>query len=294
MSLFLNVIRSMRIKQWIKNLFMFAPIIFGGKLFIAADFTKTVAAFFIFCLVTSATYIINDIADRKKDRFHPEKQKRPIASGALSVERASFIAVIFILISGLLSARLNISLLIVITIYILLHLLYSFMLKREVILDVIIIALGFELRIWAGAVVINIIPSVWLQLCVFILAIFLGLIKRRHEKISLYGHAAKHRAVLMHYKVYFLDHLIMISATLCVVFYGLYTVSPDLVSRIGSNYMAYTIPFVIYGIFRYLYLIHARKTGGNPGEILMSDIPLMLDILLWILAAAFLVYSTAK
>ncbi len=294
MSLLTNIIKSMRIKHWIKNLFLFAPLIFGGKLLIGADFTKTVLAFLVFCIVTSATYIINDIADRKRDRFHPEKQKRPITSGALGVEQASFTAVLLIIIAGLLSTCLDIPLLIVITLYVLLHLLYSFILKREVILDVIIIAMGFELRIWAGAVVLRIIPSIWLQLCVFLLAIFLGLIKRRHEKISLYAHAAKHRDVLVHYKVYFLDQLIMISAALCVVFYGLYTVSPDMVQRIGSTYMAYTIPFVIYGIFRYLFIVHARKKGGDPSEILMSDMPFLIDILLWMVTVILLLYFGPK
>ena len=219
MSLLRNVFKSMRINQWIKNLFLFIPFIFGGKLFIPEDLIRTVLAFLLFCITSSGVYIINDILDRKKDRFHPLKKNRPITSGALPVKQALVISSILLFSSLLLSAYFNIHFFVLLLAYVVLHLLYSFILKREVLLDVILIALGFELRIWAGAVILLIIPSIWLQLCVFLLAIFLALLKRRHEKISLYPDAANHRNVLTHYDIYFLDQLIMISATLCITFY---------------------------------------------------------------------------
>ncbi len=134
-------------------------------------------------------------------------------------------------------------------------------------------------------------PSVWLQLCIFVLALFLGFVKRRHEKVLLYKHDVMHRGVLSHYKVYFLDQMIIISAALCVVFYSLYTVSPEIISRIGWSGMTYTVPFVVYGVFRYLYLVHVKKIGGDPGEVLLTDFPFILNIMLWITAAIFLVYS---
>lgn len=294
MNNLINIIKTLRIKQWVKNSFVFMPIIFGGKLLSIPDLEKVLQAFVIFCVTASGIYIINDIADKKTDRLHDEKKKRPIASGKLAVFPALCVSIILIISALFASFRMDAGLFSVVCIYTLLHLLYSMGLKKAVILDVIAIAIGFELRIWGGALVVGIIPSIWLQLCVFVLAIFLGSLKRRHEKISLYDKAAEHRDVLGHYKIYFIDQMTMIAATLCVVFYGLYAISPDIISRIGSTNMAYTIPFVIYGIFRYLYVTHANKSGGDPGEILLTDIPLLIDIILWISVSAVFVYLVHK
>ena len=237
---------------------------------------------------------MNDIGDKKKDSFHPVKQKRPIASGALGESTATVFSAVLIITSLVLSFTLKPELSGIILAYVVLHAFYTFRFKHEVILDVIIIALGFELRIWGGCVVVYILPSVWLQLCVFLLALFLGFIKRRNEKILLYGDATKHRDVLSHYKVYFLDQMAIISATLCIVFYGMYAVSKEVIVRVGTNKMAYTIPFVVYGIFRYLYVVHAKRSGGDPGEILLTDLPLVVDISLWISVTILLLYYPFK
>lgn len=290
MKRLLLIIKSMRVRQWIKNIFVLMPLIFSGKLFDMPLFFNVLEAFFIFCLAASGVYIINDIRDSKKDAFHPLKKSRPIASGALSASSALSASFVLITASLAWAHHLSAALVLLILFYVGIHILYTFRFKREVILDVIIIALGFELRVWAGGVVSASRPSIWLELCVFLLAVFLALIKRRQEKLSLYTDAAKHRDVLSHYKIYFLDQIITISAALAIVFYGLYTVWPDVALRIGSTNMAYTIPFVIYGIFRYLYVVHAKKTTGDPTEIVLSDLPLIIDLALWLIVSGCLIY----
>lgn len=283
--------RLLRMQQWVKNVFIFMPLIFGGYLFNAADAAKVFGVFVTFCLLSSCVYIINDINDLKSDRFHPQKKHRPLAASEVTVAQALALAVILMAAALLAGFLIGPAMLFIMALYVLLHLAYTFSLKKTVILDVIAIACGFELRIWAGAVVLGFRPSIWIQLCVFVLALFLGFIKRRHEKRILYERAAEHRGVLMHYTAYFLDQMIMISATLCVVFYGLYVMSEDVIRRTGTVYMAYTIPFVVYGIFRYLYLVHVKKLGGDPGEILTSDAAFAVNILLWITAAVAILYA---
>lgn len=291
MSKIKNIFVSMRPKQWAKNLFIFMPLVFSGTLFVANNIAEAISAFIVFCIASSGVYILNDIQDMKKDSFHPKKKARPIASGALTVRAGRIAALTLLSLTLAVSFFISRSLFSTVTAYIALNLLYSFVLKHEVLIDVMVVALGFELRIWAGSFGIGVEPSIWLQLCVFILAIFLGLLKRRHEKTSLPQETGgNHRGVLNQYKIYLLDQLIMISATLCVVFYGLYAISPDMLSRIGSTNMAYTIPFVIYGIFRYLYVVHIKRLGGEPGEVLASDIPFLLNIVLWLITSASIIY----
>jgi 4-hydroxybenzoate polyprenyltransferase len=291
MKTLIAIVKSIRVKQWIKNVFVFMPLVFSGKLLNIPDVITAGLVFLVFCLASAGIYILNDIKDKNKDNFHPLKHTRPIASGELKTGPALVMSIIFICAALLASSKINSSFLIITFIYIAIHFLYSFRLKREVILDVVLIALGFELRVWAGGVVIEAYPSIWLQLCVFLLAIFLALIKRRHEKISLYRDAAKHRDVLSRYKVYFLDQIIMISACLCIVFYGFYSISPGIITKLGNTNMAYTIPFVVYGMFRYLYVVHAKRSGGDPSELLMSDLPLITNIILWMASVVFLVYK---
>ncbi len=267
------------------------PFIFGGKILDSGSLLSSAYAFGVFCLASSGIYLLNDINDVSTDSFHPAKKNRPIASGILGTKPAFVASMFFIITAILLSLTINTNLFIITIIYIASHIIYTYWLKRKVIIDIMIIALGFELRILAGCAVTNISPSIWLQLCVFLLAIFLGFIKRKHEKISLDADAEKHRNVLSDYKLDLLNQLITISATLCIVFYGFYTISANLVKRLGNNYMAYTIPFVIYGIFRYLFVITKNSSGGDPGKILTSDIPLMITLLLWICSSVFLIYK---
>jgi len=290
MNTVMATIHSIRVRQWVKNLFIFLPLIFGAALFDTVKFFLALSAFIVFCMASSGIYLLNDVFDKNKDGFHPLKRNRPIALGLLDTKTAITIACICLLLSLFLALKINLLFATTTAVYILIHIFYSIRMKREVILDVIIIALGFELRIWGGGLAVGIYPSVWLQLCVFVLALFLGFIKRRTEKIALFKNADKHRNVLAHYKIILLDQMITISATLCVVFYGLYSISPSIVTDTGNIYMAYTVPFVIFGIFRYLYIVHVKKNGGDPSEILLKDFPLIVYILLWVVISGTLVY----
>ena len=280
----------LRVRQWVKNGFILAPVIFSGKLYSVPDLVSVMSVFGIFCLLSSSVYILNDLNDLAADKIHPNKKRRPLASGAIKTPEATSIAMVLLCLSLILGYPMGRKILLVILLYLALHILYSLILKKTVILDVISIALGFELRVWAGSLAIAVLPSIWLQLCIFILAVFLGFIKRRHEKLVLYDKAVEHRGVLVHYTPYFLDQIITISATSSIIFYGLYVLSEDVMKRVSNYHMAYTIPFVIYGIFRYLYLVHVKKLGGEPGEILTSDFPFVLNMLLWVLAVVLILY----
>jgi 4-hydroxybenzoate polyprenyltransferase len=174
--------------------------------------------------------------------------------------------------------------------YIAIHVIYNLWAKDVVILDVFFIAFGFQLRIWAGSLAVGIAPSEWLQMCVFVLSLFLGFTKRRSELSDLKEKAAEHRHALLEYNFYLLDQIIMITAALTVMFYALYSISPEVMARLGSARMVYSLGFVIFGVFRYLYLVHVKKTGGEPGELLLHDAPLLIDVLLWLVFIAAAVY----
>lgn len=279
-----------RMKQWVKNAFIFFPLLFSGLFFEPEALISTVIAFAGFCFVSSGLYILNDFLDREKDRLHPKKSQRPLAR--LNIN-PGYIAILIValVIPGLWVCWLsNLNVLIIALIYIAIHMVYNFYTKRIVLLDVIFIAAGFQIRIWAGALASHIDPSVWLQLCVFLLALFLGFTKRRYEISALKDKASEHRRVLSHYTSYLLDQIIIICSTLAIVFYGLYTISFDVVHRAGNQNMVYSVVFVIYGIFRYLYLVHVKKLGDEPGEILATDKPLLINVLLWILYIGIMLY----
>ena len=285
-----DLLRMIRVKQWVKNTFVFFPLLFSGQLFDIPSQINMVFTFFAFCLTASSVYILNDLLDYARDRHHPNKAQRITIKGHLNKPFLIFM-ILFLLAAGLfLSLRINGLVLGVISLYVFLNVIYNLYTKRVVILDVIFIATGFYLRILAGAYAINVLPSVWLQMCVFILALFLGFTKRRHEMTMLREKAHEHRAVLEHYTAYLLDQLIMICSTLAIVFYGLYTISPDMVARMGNYDMVYSLVFVIYGIFRYLYLVHVKKLGDDPGEVLFSDFPLFIAIVLWTIFVGVIVY----
>lgn len=280
----------LRVKQWVKNAFIFFPLIFSGKLFDIASLINTILAFLGFCLVASGLYIFNDYRDRFKDRKHPRKSQRPLARIEISKGKITFL-VIFLMATGLLvCTQVSYLLAALALVYIFINITYNLITKNIVLIDVIFVALGFHLRIWAGGLAADAIPSVWLQMCVFILALFLGFTKRRHEIGMLGNDAKEHRTVLSHYTVYFLDQIILICSTLAIVFYGLYTMSPEIVQRMGGYNMVYTVVFVIYGIFRYLYLSHRKKQGDDPGEVLATDGPLLINVLLWIMTICYLLY----
>ena len=282
----------LRVQQWVKNLFIFFPLIFSGRLFYFHKLFDCLLTFAGFCLISSSVYIINDIIDASADRHHPRKSRRPLASGEIPKNFAVFLS--FLTMGGglALCARADIFIFNLALGYIGLHLLYNLYTKRVVILDVISIAMGFQIRVWAGSLAAAVLPSVWLQMCVFLLSLFLGFTKRRYEISSLKEKAAEHRNVLAHYRIYLLDQIIIICSTLTIVFYGLYTMSSEIVNRLGSHNLVYSLTFVIYGIFRYLYLIHVKKLGDDPGEVIFSDIPMTATIALWVFYILVVFYSS--
>ena len=280
MKLFFNLLRC---KQWVKNIFLIFPLIFSGHFVEWKLWVDCWWGVIAFCLISSGMYIINDIIDLKEDRLHPQKSKRPLAAGKITISTALIIAASVLILGLIFSWQLSQGFFIYAAAYILLNILYNLRAKHIVIVDVLMVAFGFQIRIFAGAAATHILPSLWLLMCVFVLALFLGFAKRRYEILTLKSDAPAHRGVLSHYTSYFLDQIIIISSALAIVLYGLYTISAEVVQRLGGYGMFYSTPFVIYGIFRYLYLIRARKTGGDPGDLLLSDAPLLLDVLLWII-----------
>ena len=281
----------MRPQQWIKNLFLFAALIFSGHLFDRQDTYLVCIGFFLFSLVSSGVYLFNDIADAENDKLHPTKSLRPIPSGKLRISTARILSV-FLFLMGLVGGYfLAPSFALVLAIYLTLNILYSVRLKHVVILDVMTISAGFVLRVVAGAVLIGVPTSEWLIVCTILLSLFLGFSKRRHELTILETQANTHRSVLEHYSPYFLDQLIGIVTASTVMSYALYTISEETVKKFGTNHLIYTMPFVLYGIFRYLYLVHKREEGGNPTKLAVTDFPLVLNIVLWILTASIIIYG---
>ncbi|MFQ5593321.1 MAG: decaprenyl-phosphate phosphoribosyltransferase [Anaerolineae bacterium] len=282
------LVRAMRPRQWPKNAFVFAALVFDGKLFDMGLLSRTVLAAILFCLASGVVYLINDLADIEKDRQHPSKRHRPLASGQLSSTTAVIAAVVILGGSLPLAFLLSISLGVVLAGYLVLQVAYSFALKNLVIIDVLSVAAGFVLRAVAGAVVINVMISPWLYVCTTLLALFIGFSRRRHELVLLEGEAANHRASLNEYSTYLLDHMITIVAATTVIAYSLYTF---LAPNVPANHaMMLTIPFVLYGIFRYLYLIHIQNEGGSPEEMFLTDKPMIINIVLWGLTVVAILY----
>ena len=273
--------RLLRVRQWIKNVFILVPLIFSGKFQDPALWGVCLWVLAGFSLVASATYIVNDILDHKQDRVHPQKSRRPISAGRVPIPAAWIISLVCLAagMTGLFFIDPRLALLGLV--YVLLQVVYNVVTKHHVILDVLTVAFGFQVRIWIGALAVGVMPSLWLQMCVLVLALFLGFTKRRYEMVELKEKAVEHRGAFNEYTVHFLDQMIIISSTLAIVFYGLYTISGEVTSRIGGNELLYSICFVIYGMFRYLYLLHVKKLGDDPGEVLLADMPLLVTVLLW-------------
>lgn len=282
---FFNLIR---IKQWIKNLFIFAPLLFSKNLFDKYLFLETFITFILLSFLTSGLYIFNDIKDLENDKHHPIKKERPLAKGIFSKKFAILISILFISISLISSFFINYKLTLIFIFYIFINVLYTIFLKKIVIIDVFIIALNFTLRIFSGSIVTGINISSWLILCTLFLSLFLGFSKRRFEIISLKENANKHREVLSSYSVELLDKIIIVLATSTILSYALYTVSTETKEKFGE-YLVYTIPFVIYGILRYLYLIY-KTNEGEPTKLVTEDISLLLTIALWIAISILFIY----
>jgi 4-hydroxybenzoate polyprenyltransferase len=281
---------SLRPRQWVKNLFVFAGVIFSQQL-LTPRIWPALAAFAIFCGLSGAIYLFNDVADRDKDRLHESKRLRPVASGALPLGAAVGFGVL--LLAGCLAAafRLSPSFGLVALAYGALLTAYSVWLKHVVILDVLTVAAGFVLRAVAGAVAVDVEISGWLLICTILIALFLALGKRRHEYRSLTGDAAAHRPILAEYSEGFLDQMISVVTASTVITYALYTMSPETVAKFHTRLLPLTLPFVLYGIFRYLYLLYRRDLGGNPSDLLVTDRGLLLDALLWMLVTLAIIYG---
>lgn len=284
------VLESLRPAQWLKNGFVFAALLFSRSL---TDWHRTAVvalAAVVFCLVSSAAYVLNDVLDAPEDRQHPSKRLRPVASGRLGA-RAALSAAAGLTLVGLAGAWwLDFEFFLVTAAYVALTGLYSWFLKRVMLLDVFVIAAGFILRVLGGGVVIHVEISSWLIVCTTLLALFLALTKRRHELVLLGGTASNHRPILAHYTPYFLDQLIGIVTASTVMSYSLYTLSDDVRRKFPGKRLELTIPFVVFGIFRYLYLVHRTSEGGSPIRLLLTDRVLLAVILLWAAAVIFIIY----
>jgi len=284
------LIETMRPRQWTKNVLVFAGILFSLQIFHLVPLLKTVAAFFLFCLISGTVYILNDLCDYKRDLVHPEKKLRPIPSGRLPRPFAALFGSLIGFVALLVSFWLSHWFGWIAVAYLAINIAYSLYLKNVVILDVLIIALGFVLRAVAGAVVIQVDISEWLLICTFLLALFLALCKRRHELNLIAEKAGSHRAVLEHYSAALVDQMISVVTASALMAYALYTISDNVVEKFQTQNLIFTVPFVLFAIFRYLYLVVNQNLGGSPEKVLIQDKSMVIDIGLWVLCVIGILY----
>ncbi len=285
------IFRTMRPRQWTKNLLVFAALIFSRNLFNLSLTRDVTIAFLIFCLLSGSVYILNDLIDLQADRAHPKKSTRPLASGRLKPRTAAAAGLVIVMVALAVAFRLNTVFALTALGYFILQIAYSLLLKHVVIIDVLAVSTGFVLRAIAGAEVISVPISSWLLICTILLALFLSLGKRRHEILLLEDNAVHHRKILYEYSPGLLDQMISVVTASTVVAYALYTMSADTIAKFHTDNLKYTIPFVLYGIFRYLYLIHQKSEGGSPERILFDDKPLLINIVLYLATVWFFTYS---
>jgi len=289
-SRFKGILISMRPWQWAKNLFLFTGLLFSKNLFQTSLLVRVAEGFILFCLAASSIYIYNDIQDRLEDRRHPIKGLRPLAKGTVKVPQAYGASILLAgvaLVLGFVLDRVFSAFLLV---YLLLNLAYSLKIKEIVILDVMFVASGFFLRVLAGTTLAGVTPSDWLIICTITLSLFVGFSKRRNELVLLGENADYQRKVLKHYSISFLEQMISIMTACSIMSYILYTVSPETVERFGTRNLVFTVPFVLFGIFRYFYLIYLRKMTENPIDLILKDIPSLLNVLLWLGAVLLIIY----
>ena len=284
------IFESLRPKQWHKNLFIFAPLIFSQNVFEWPLLQRSLLGFLAFCLLSGAVYIFNDLHDMEEDKRHPLKARRPLASGRLKKTHAWIAFILTGAGSLALSYALSSSFFAAALVYFVLQTAYSLGLKHIVILDLFIIAAGFLLRVVAGGLVIDVSLSPWILICIFLLALFLAMGKRRHELVLLGDEAQAHRPILKEYSPLLLDQMISVVTASTVVAYCLYTISDETVAKFGTTNLIFTAPFVIYGIFRYLYLVHRKSQGGSPEALILKDKPLFIALILWITDSAIILY----
>jgi 4-hydroxybenzoate polyprenyltransferase len=284
------VVVSLRPRQWVKNLFVFAAVVFSQNLFTPLIW-PAVAAFVVFCGLSGAIYLINDVADVEKDRLHPVKGRRPLASGELSKPVATAVGALLLLASLGAAFALARPFGLVALAYGALLVAYSLWLKSLVIVDVLTVAIGFVLRAVAGAEAVDVDISGWLIICTILIALFLALGKRRHEYLALKGGAAVHRPILAEYSEGFLDQMIAVVTASTTMAYALYTMWPETVAKFHTRLLPLTLPFVLYGIFRYLYLLYRRDLGGSPSDLLLNDRALLVNTLLWMATLIAIIYG---
>ena len=282
---------SLRPRQWTKNLLVFAGLIFSQSFHDPALVALVSLAFVLFCLLSGSVYLLNDVLDAERDRSHPQKRDRPVASGRLSRRVAAGVGVALALVACAAAFLLSVRFGLVAVTYAALLIAYSAGLKHIVIVDALLIAAGFVLRGLAGVVVIGAEFSHWLLLCTILLALFLTFGKRRHELLLLEDGAVDHRPILSEYSPQLLDQMIAVVTASTLMAYALYTISPETAAKLGTTRLPLTIPFVLYGIFRYLYLLYRRDLGGNPSEHLLTDRALLVDVGLWGAAIVAILYA---
>jgi len=285
-----DLLIALRPQQWVKNIVLFAGLIFSQNFFDPWRSAVVLAAAVVFCLASSALYLLNDILDIEADRKHPQKKNRPLASGRISPITAHVLSYTLMLWAFIAAYILNRNFGIILTVYLILEFSYSAYLKNVVILDIFCIAAGFLLRVVAGAVVIDVPISNWLLICTIFLSLFLALGKRRGEMVLLEDRAADHRPVLAHYSLPFIDQMMTVVTASTILSYVLYALSPQTTAKFHTRNLQYSIIFVVYGIFRYLYLVFQKKEGGAPEKVLFSDKPLLFDLLLYMAAIIAAVY----
>lgn len=292
MKTVLFLFHSLRPRQWIKNGFILLPLIFAQQLFDPVRLLASLQALAVFCGLTGAVYLFNDYLDREEDRHHPVKRHRPLAAGLISPRLVLASAAGLLLISLLWGFFVGRGFFFILLIYLGIQLLYNLCLRDVVILDVFCVACGFFLRVIAGAVVISVPLSRWIIICTILLAMFLVLSKRRYELITLGKvEAGKHRQVLSQYSAHLLDQMIGITSGGVLLSYLLYCTSPETVKKFRTEHLIYTFPFVLYGIFRYLYLIYQKREGGSPEKIILSDHPLLASVILWLISCVLILYG---
>jgi 4-hydroxybenzoate polyprenyltransferase len=285
-----QLVRLARPQQWLKNGVLMVSLVFAGELTDVAKDKLAIMGTLIFSLLSSAAYTFNDICDYKTDREHPKKKNRPIASGRVS-PMAAAIMTLLLLAAGLIGAwYVNRGFFFISLAFVAFNAIYSLLLKHVVIVDVMGVALSFVIRAYAGALAISVPASKWLIANTLLLALFLAFGKRRHELVLLEEGAEAHRKSLSHYSKYLLDQMIGVTTASVVVMYILYTLSSEVSIKLGTPNLYMTIPFVIYGIFRYLYLIHRKDKGGSPTRVLITDVPILLTVVLWLLTSIIILY----
>lgn len=284
------LVAAMRPKQWTKNLVIFAGLVFSQHFFDVSYLKTSVLAFIAFCLNASSVYLINDLKDIEQDKLHPVKKNRPLPSGKITPTQASIFSLILAVFSLALAFGLGRDYGLLLTFYWIMMISYSFKFKHVVIVDILIISVGFIIRAVSGAVVLDVTISRWLLACAIFLSLFLILAKRRNEIVELGTNAANHRAILEEYGERFLDQMIAVVTACTIISYVLYTVDPETASKFQTHNLVLTVPFVIYGIFRYLYLVYQRNLGGRPEVVLLTDRPIVFSVFLWILVSIVIVY----